>query len=70
MARMNRQTVVSACLGAFGVLAAATAASAAKAKQAPDLESSVPVWAILITVVALAGISVVAFKNAKRNRAD
>ena len=66
MARMNRQTVVSACLGALGVLAAATAALAAKAKKAPDLESSV----ILITVVALAGISVVAFKNAKRNRAD
>jgi len=36
----------------------------------PELESSVPGWAILCTLVALAGICVVAFKSAKRTHLD
>jgi hypothetical protein len=74
MALMKRQRLVSAALGVLCVLAAATVSIAAKARpgsgKAPELAGSAPVWAILITVVALAGISTVAFKNARRNRAD
>ena len=46
-------------------------AAKAKAKAgAPELESSTPFWPILCTVVALLGICVVAFKNAKRSHLD
>ena len=71
---MIRRNVRKAVAASFGLLAALggplAAASSAKPKGAPKLESSLSFWPILCTVIALLGICVVAFKNAKRSHLD
>ncbi|HUT01194.1 MAG TPA: hypothetical protein VM031_01965 [Phycisphaerae bacterium] len=60
-------TLVGSLIALAGTLAAAPSA---KPKGAPPLEPSLPSWALLATLVALVGICVVAFKNAKRSHLD
>jgi len=71
---MMRRYVRKAVAAWFVLLAALAgplaAASSAKPKGAPKIESSLSFWPILCTAVALLGISVVAFKNAKRSHLD
>lgn len=59
-------------LASLATPAAAWAARTAKSQPsgAPELKASVPIWAILCALVALAGICVVAFKNARRTHLD
>jgi formate hydrogenlyase subunit 3/multisubunit Na+/H+ antiporter MnhD subunit len=49
---------------------AARGSKKARTPGAPELEAAVPGWAILCTLVALAGICVVAFKSSKRTHLD
>jgi hypothetical protein len=53
------------------VFGGSTALGAPKrSKEAPKIKASMPWTAVMYSVVALAGICVVAFKNPKRTRSD
>jgi hypothetical protein len=42
----------------------------AASSKAPELKGSLPIWAVLATLVGLAGILVLALKDAKRTHGD
>lgn len=74
---MNVRKRLTALLGVLlctvGPAAVALAAKGAKAPKntgPPELKASVSFWAILCALVALAGVCVVAFKNARRTHLD
>jgi len=74
MLRRNVRNVMMAALGLLagpaGEVVALAAKSKAKAGGPPALQATTSFWPILCTAVALLGICVVAFKNARRSHLD
>lgn len=71
MIRRNVRKAVATLFGLLVVLAGPLAAAySAKTEKPPELESSLSFWPILCAVIALLGISVVGFKNARRSHLD
>ena len=68
---MDRQRVLAGLLGILAWMGDPLSRVLAASKdEPPELKSSVPLWAVLCSLVALGGICVVAFKNAKRTHLD
>ena len=68
---MNAKRILAmVVLAAVAILAPVSVASAGDGYEAPEIETHVPVTAILYALVFLVGIAVVGFKNARRTHLD